>query len=120
MKRTLILGATENPTRYAYLAANRLVGAGHEIVPVGIKAGEVAGVPINTSRDIPTAPIDTITLYVGPDKQPAWYDYILAVKPKRLIFNPGAENDELAQLATANGITPVYECTLVLLSTEQY
>jgi predicted CoA-binding protein len=118
-KKTLILGATPNAGRYAYLAANRLVGSGHSIVNVGIKTGEVAGVPIEKPETIHTD-IDTITLYVGPQHQEDLYDYILKTKPKRIIFNPGTENSELRRMAHENGIQTEYACTLVLLSIGQY
>jgi predicted CoA-binding protein len=119
MKKTLVLGATPNPDRYAYLAANKLAKYGHEIVNVGIKTGSVAGVAIEKPEVI-HSDIDTITLYVGPRNQPSLYDYILKTKPKRVIFNPGTENDELESLVKQNGIEPVEACTLVLLSTGQF
>jgi predicted CoA-binding protein len=118
-KKTLILGATPNPGRYAYLAANRLVSHGHTIVNVGLKSGEVAGVPIEKPEAIHND-IDTITLYVGPQNQPSLYDYILNTKPKRIIFNPGTENSALRKLAEEKGIETEYACTLVLLSIGQY
>ncbi|MGK6350319.1 CoA-binding protein [Parapedobacter sp. DT-150] len=118
-KKTLIIGATNNPARYAYLAANRLTAAGHEIVNIGIKQGEVAGVPIRP-MGAPLTDIDTITLYIGPQRQPAYYDYILQTKPKRIVFNPGTENPELEALAREHGIDTLQACTLVLLSTGQY
>ncbi len=118
-KKTLILGATPNPERYAYLAANRLVNHGHPIINVGIKAGEVAGVPIE-QPEIIHPDIDTLTLYIGPANQAAYYDYILKTKPKRIIFNPGTENPELESLAKENGIETTEACTLVMLSTGQY
>lgn len=119
MKKTLILGASPNPSRYANLAAHRLVAHGHPIINVGIKQGEVAGVPIEKPEQIHTD-LDTITLYLGLQNQPEYYDYIIKSKPKRLIFNPGTENPELEELAEANGIETTEACTLVLLSTGQY
>jgi hypothetical protein len=118
-KKTLILGATPNSARYAYLAANRLKSHGHSIVNVGLKTGEVAGVAIEKPEEI-HHDIDTVTLYVGPQNQPPLYDYILATKPKRIIFNPGTENTELQKLADAEGIETQYACTLVLLSIGEY
>jgi predicted CoA-binding protein len=118
-KKTLILGATPNEGRYASLAANRLVRSGHSIVNVGIKAGEVAGVPIEKPETIHND-IDTITLYVGPAHQQSLYDYILNTNPKRIIFNPGTENSELKRMANEKGIETEYACTLVLLSVGQY
>jgi len=118
-KKTLILGATPDASRYAYLAANRLVRTGHPIVNVGIKKGEVAGVAIEKPEAI-HSDIDTITLYVGPQNQPSLYDYILATNPKRIIFNPGTENPELRRLAHERGIETLAACTLVMLSTGDY
>src|SRR5690606_15446152 len=97
-KKTLILGATPNPGRYANLAAHRLTAFGHPIVNVGIKQGVVAGEEIQPADTIHTD-IDTITLYVGPANQKSLYDYILNTKPKRIIFNPGTENRELEEMA---------------------
>jgi len=118
-KKTLVLGATPNESRYANMAANRLVRSGHSIVNVGIKTGEVAGVPIEKPETIHND-IDTITLYVGPQKQEGLYDYILDTHPKRIIFNPGTENSELRRMANDKGIETEYACTLVLLSIGQY
>ncbi len=118
-KKTLILGATPNPQRYAYLAAARLTENDHEIVPVGIKKGEVFGQAIHNDRPL-LDDIDTLTLYIGPQHQAEWYDYILKLAPKRLIFNPGTENPELRKLAQEAGIETLEACTLVMLSTRQY
>jgi len=118
-KKTLILGATPNSGRYAYLAAHRLTAHGHPIVNVGLKTGEVAGVAIEKPEKIHDD-IDTITLYVGPQNQEPLYDYILAIRPKRIIFNPGTENAELQRMADAAGIETQYACTLVLLSIGEY
>jgi len=118
-KKTLILGATPDSSRYAYLAANRLVRTGHPIVNVGIKKGEVAGVAIEPAEEIHTD-IDTVTLYIGTQNQPPLYNYILATNPKRIIFNPGTENPELRNLARERGIETLSACTLVMLSTGEY
>ena len=115
----MIIGATNNPGRYACLAAHRLTAHGHDIVNVGIKTGDVAGVPIERAGAI-HPDIDTITLYVGPQHQSEYFDYILKTKPKRIIFNPGTENQELENLAEENGIETMDACTLVLLSSGQY
>lgn len=118
-KKTLILGASTNAERYAYLAAHRLKKHGHPIINVGIKSGEVAGVPIERAQTI-HSDVDTITLYIGPNNQPDYYDYILKTNPKRIVFNPGTENPALESLARANGIETLEACTLVLLSSGQY
>ena len=119
MKKTLIIGATPNTGRYAYRAAHMLASKGHPIVNIGIKQGEVAGVKIEKAA-APFTDIDTITLYIGPDLQPAYYDYILTTKPKRVIFNPGTENYEFEKMLDQHDIEPVEACTLVLLSIGQY
>ena len=119
MKKTLVLGASPNPARYAYLAMHRLKNAGHEAIPVGIKKGIVAGEEIINEQTLIDG-IDTITLYLNPKRQEAYYDYILSLQPKRIIFNPGTENFELAKLAKEKGIETLNACTLVLIATDQY
>ena len=118
-KKTLVLGASDNPSRYSYLAVNRLRSHGHPVVAIGKKNVMVADVPIEKEKK-DWKDVDTVTLYLNPTHQQQYYDYILSLKPKRIIFNPGAENDELSDLAIKNGITPIEACTLVLLSTNQY
>ena len=121
MKKTVIIGATPNPSRYAFLAAERLTEHQHEIVPIGIKKGEVIGQPILPIREFPVIEdIDTITLYIGARHQPEYYDYLLGLKPKRIIFNPGTENRELMELAREKDIEVVTGCTLVMLSVGNY
>ena len=120
-KKTVVVGATPNQSRYAYLAANMLREYDHEVVPLGIKQGEVAGKEILDIRKKPSINgVDTVTLYIGPRHQPEWYDYLLRLKPKRIIFNPGTENDEFERLVEANGIEALQACTLVLLRSHQF
>lgn len=118
-KKTLILGATTNPSRYAYMAANRLKENGHEIVPVGIKKGEVAGEKI-INQPPQIEDVDTVTLYLGPKNQAEYHDYILSLNPKRVIFNPGTHNPELIKKLDEKGIESVDACTLVMLSAGNY
>ena len=118
-KKTLVLGASENPARYSYLAANKLKNNGHPVVAIGKRKGTVAGVPIETEQ-LPLIDINTVTLYLNPGHQKAYYNYIISLHPDRIIFNPGTENDELAEMAKEAGIKPVEACTLVMLSTGQY
>lgn len=120
MKKTVVLGATDNPTRYAYKAVHRLKEHGHEVVPVGIKNSTVGGLQIITDKTQNVTDVDTVALYVGPQNQPVWYDYILSLRPKRIIFNPGTENRELEQLAEDNGIEALHHCTLVMLASSTY
>jgi len=118
-KKTLVLGASENPARYSNMAIKRLKSHQHPIIAIGNKPGVVAGIPIGTEKT-KMDDIDTVTLYLNPTLQKEYYDYIISLHPKRIIFNPGTENDELAELAFKNNIKPVEACTLVLLTTGQY
>lgn len=120
-KRVLLVGATPNPSRYAYTAAKMFQERGFEFIPIGIKKGTVQGKTILNLREKPDLlDIDTITLYIGPDNQKEWIDYLLGLKPNRIIFNPGAENLDFARKAKANGIFVLNACNLVLLSTGQF
>ena len=118
-KKTLVLGASANPSRYSSLAVERLVSKGHDVTAIGKRAGKIGGVEIITEQK-KIEGLDTITLYLNANNQKQYYDYIVSQKPKRIIFNPGAENDELSAIAKENGILPQEACTLVLLSTGQY
>ena len=119
MKKTVVLGATPNPERYAYLATSRLKKAGHEVLPVGNKKGDIEGIVIDNETPQYKG-VDTVTLYLNPDNQKPYYDYILSLKPKRIIFNPGTENWELVRLAKEQGIETEIACTLVMLSVGNY
>ncbi len=119
MKKTLIIGATTNPGRYAHAAAHRLRQKKHEIVQIGLRSGQVADTPIDTHQ-ISYQGIDTVTLYIGPRHQPQYYDYVVSLRPKRVIFNPGTENPEFERLLRENKIEPIEACTLVMLATGQY
>jgi predicted CoA-binding protein len=118
-KKTLVLGASANPERYSYLAVRRLRNAGHPVSAIGRTPATVGDVEIVADKGAVTD-VDTVTLYLNPTNQKEYYDYILSLHPRRIIFNPGAENPELEALASAQGIQPVEACTLVLLSTGQY
>jgi len=118
-KKTLVIGASSNPERYSNMAMNSLVNKGHAIETLGKKPDWVMDKAIETE---PKAyqDIDTITLYINKMNQKPYYDYMVSLKPKRVIFNPGAENDELAQILIKNNIKAVEACTLVMLSTGQF
>lgn len=117
--RTLIIGATTNPGRYAYAAAHRLTQHGHKIVQIGLREGEVAGVPIGKHKE-EYEDIDTVTLYVGPRHQPEYYDYVVSLRPRRVIFNPGTENREFESRLVKENIESIEACTLVMLATGEY
>ena len=118
-KKTLVLGASTKPERYAYKAIAMLLEKGHSVLAIGQNAGEVAGIKIQT-KAIPLKNIDTVTLYLNPARQRDYYNYIVEAAPKRVIFNPGPENPEFYQLLKLNNIKVEVACTLVLLTTNQY
>jgi uncharacterized protein len=119
LKKTLVLGASTNPERYSFLAVERLAAYNHPVVAIGNKQGQIGNHPILTEH-VFMNDIDTVTLYLNPSHQKEYYSYILSLKPKRIIFNPGTENKELYDLALQNHIEPVEACTLVMLSTNLY
>ncbi|MBL4709185.1 MAG: CoA-binding protein [Flavobacteriales bacterium] len=119
LKKTLVLGASPNLSRYSNLAVNRLVEKGHKVIPVGIKKGKIIGLPIINDLTIQDK-IDTVTLYLGPQNQIAYIDYILATKPKRVIFNPGTINPPFMDQLEKRGVEVVVACTLVMLSANTY
>ena len=120
-KKTVIVGSSTNKGRYAWLAAQMLTEYGHPIVPLGIKQGEVFGEEILDIRAKPVIQdVDTITLYLSPVKQKEWYQYLLDLKPERIIFNPGTENEEFEQLARERGVNVEEACTLVMLRSKQF
>ena len=121
MKKTIIVGASPNPSRYSFMAATELRDNNYDFVPMGIKRGEVLGKPILDIRTKPHIPnVHTITLYIRPELQLLWEDYLLSLKPSRIIFNPGTENPQFEKRALQEGIEVLEACTLVMLSTSQY
>ncbi len=119
MPKTLVMGASQNPSRYAHMAVLRLLKHNNEVVAVGLRSGEINGVTIQKGE--PRIPdIHTITMYVGKRNQLPLYNYILSLKPKRVIFNPGAENPELETMLSDQGAEVIRACTLVMLSSGEY
>ena len=119
MKKTVVLGASDNPARYSFLAIEKLNRYGHPVVAIGKKEGQVGNTKVIKEQP-DEKEVDTVTLYLNPQNQKQYYDYILSLHPRRIIFNPGTENDELYALAKENGIQPLEACTLVMLGTGQY
>lgn len=119
MGKTLVIGASLKPHRYSHLAINRLVAAGEEVFAIGLREGVVAGVSIKKDLAL-FENVDTVTLYLNSKRQKQYYDYIISLSPRRVIFNPGTENPEFYKLLQENGIIAEVACTLVLLSTNQY
>lgn len=118
-KKTLVLGASENPARYGNIALKKLRAHGHDVIAIGRREGRVGDVAIHTTKP-QVNDVDTVTLYMNAQNQKDYEAYILSLHPKRIIFNPGAENDALAEKAAAQGIQTFEACTLVMLSTGQY
>lgn len=118
-KKTLVVGASENPERYSYLAVNKLRSKGNDVVAIGQTTGRLGDVEITKEKQAFNN-VDTVTLYINPTVQQQYYDYILSLNPKRIVFNPGTENMEFEKMAKSQGIDVLEACTLVLLSTGQY
>jgi hypothetical protein len=119
LKKTLVLGGSPNPTRYSYLAINKLRDHNHPVIAIGKRSAQVADITIHQEM-YPVQELDTVTIYLNKDNQKNYYDFILAQHPKRVIFNPGAENPEFEKILTQHNIQVVEACTLVLLSTGQF
>jgi hypothetical protein len=118
-KKTVVIGASDNPERYSYKATIALQKHNHEVVPIGIRKGAINGLEIILDKPI-VPDVDTVTLYVGPQNQDLWKEYILNLKPKRVIFNPGTENSEFEKQLQEHSIEPLEACTLVMLSIGNY
>lgn len=118
-KKTVVIGASTNPERYSYKAVERLLKHGHDVVPVGIKKGNVFGLEIQNNNPF-IEDVDTVTMYLGAKNQDSVKDYILSLKPARVIFNPGTENPDFEEKLVSNDIEVERSCTLVLLATNAY
>lgn len=117
--KTLVIGASENADRYSNKAIKALVEHKHEVVAIGLRKGTVKGVLFDSEKVL-FENVDTVTLYIGPQNQPEYYNYIVNLKPRRVIFNPGTENHEFYSLLEKNNIQSEIACTLVLLATDQF
>ena len=118
-KKTLVVGASIKPSRYAYIAIKRLLDKDYEVKAIGSKQALIGVVRIETGKPH-YKDINTVTLYLNPERQVEYYDYIISLKPKRVIFNPGTENEEFAELLKKKNIEAEIACTLVLLSIDEY
>jgi predicted CoA-binding protein len=117
--KTLVIGASEKPERYANMAVKLLREYKHEVLAIGLQEGAIDDVPIQTGQPA-FEDVDTVTLYVGPQRQDPFFDYLIGLKPRRVIFNPGTENPVLQEKLSHNGIEPIEACTLVMLRTGQW
>lgn len=113
-KKTLVLGASPNPSRFSYQCIESLAEHHIPVVAVGLREGLAGNTPIQ--RGMPAViGIHTVTMYIGAKNQTGYYQYILALKPQRVIFNPGSENPEFAENLRKEGISVVHSCTLMML-----
>ena len=113
-KKTLVIGGSPNPDRYSNKAIRKLLSYNHPVESIGLRESNVESVDITTGKPV-FENIHTVTMYIGPARQPEYYDYILSLNPSRIIFNPGTENSDLESIASKNGIEVVENCTLVML-----
>lgn len=117
---TLVIGASENTDRYSNMAVRSLLSHGYKVAAIGARKGEIHNVPIEVDTQVIQEDIDTVSLYVNPSRQAPYYDIILSLKPRRVIFNPGTENPAFMEQLKGANIEPIEACTLVMLSTGQY
>ncbi len=116
---TLVLGASPNPIRFSHKAVKSLLRHNKKVVAVGFKKGEIVDEEILVGQPH-IDNIHTVSIYMGSSRQEDYYDYILSLKPKRVIFNPGTVNPELMGKLKDAGIEPVSECMLVMLSEDEF
>jgi predicted CoA-binding protein len=119
-QRVVVVGASNKPDRYSYRALRMLRQHGHEVVPINPVLDSIEGVPVVKDLSQVTGPVDTVTMYVGAKISAGLTDKLTALKPKRVIFNPGAENAELSEHLRANGIQPLNDCTLIMLGSGDF
>lgn len=118
-KDTVVIGGTSSEEKYGYKATVSLKNHGHKVYPVDLREGEIEGIKVLTGKPA-IQNVDTVTLYVGPKHQTDWKEYIFSLKPKRVVFNPGTENEAFEAEIRAKGIEAVEACTLVMLSIGNY
>ena len=119
MKNMVVLGASPNPERFSYKAVRSLLKRNYAVVPVGIRSGMIENLEIITGKPV-IENVHTLLLYIGPDRQQEYYEYILQLNPKRIIFNPGTENQVLITMCKKNQIEVIFDCALVMLSAGKF
>ena len=115
MKKTVVFVASPNALRFSHKMVKSLIRYDHDVVPVGFREGSICDIPIQTNFPV-VKNVDTVSLYLNPVKQSEFYDYIISLEPKRVIFNPGTYNPEFVNLLRKNNIEAVIDCALVMLS----
>jgi predicted CoA-binding protein len=118
-KKTIVLGVSPDSKKRAHRVCKKLMEKGHEIIPIGVHEGSVADIPIHTSAPEPEI-VHSVVVFIRAERQKQWLPYLMACKPKRIIFNPGSENDELIRLALDNKMEVLHECTILMLSSNRY
>lgn len=118
MHNYVVFGASSNPLRHSNKAVKSLLRHNHKVIPIGFREGIIAGVPIQTGQP-ELKNIGAILLYVGPQRQPEYYSYLLKLKPEKIVFNPGTENPELQRLAEETGVDVIFGCALVMINAGQ-
>lgn len=113
--KTVVIGASPNPDKFSFLAVEKLMAYGHEVIALGIREGMIGNQAIIVGKP-EIKEVDTVTLYVGPTNLESWKEYIISLKPRRVIFNPGTEDIEFEKLLQKKSIKPIEDCTLVMLS----
>jgi len=119
-QRVVVVGASNKPDRYAYRALRMLRQHGHEVIPINPVLDSIEGIPVLKDLSQITGEVDTVTMYVGAKTSVGLTDKLTALKPKRVIFNPGAENPELSDHLRAHGIRPMNDCTLIMLGSGDF
>ena len=120
MMRVAVIGASNKPHRISYQAVSSLLQAGHDVYPVHPVLKEIQGLPVYNGIEKVPEPVHTVTVYVNAERSTPMAEAIVNLHPKRVIFNPGAENVVLAKTLQGHGINVVEACTLVLLHTKQF
>lgn len=114
-KKTLVIGASAKPEQYSSMAVRNLLSAGHPVEAIGREEFTIGTVHVKSEKGL-FDDIHTVTLYLNAMRQAEYEEYILSLHPKRIIFNPGAENPQFSEKARKNGIEAIDACTLVMLS----
>jgi len=119
MAKTIVLGASPDPLRFSNKAVKSLIRHNHEVIPLGNRTGRIAGKDIIIGQP-DFEDIHTVALYLNPENQKEYYNYIVKLSPRRVIFNPGTINEELIELVKKNNIEPVLDCALIMLNNNKY
>jgi len=118
-KNTLVIGASLKESRYSNLCVRTLVSGHFPVTAIGLREGSIDETPVQSGYP-ELNNIHTVSLYLGPENQVSWYDYILKLNPERVVFNPGTENEEFQDVLTNAGIEVIEGCTIVMVKSGTY